>query len=423
MSLLPQNIEAERSLASAFIASPREIGARMAERGMTSDFFYCPKVRLIVTALQDAWAQQKPCDVASLTVAMRASGALEAIGGPIEISLIAGEAPLPSAFDLFAQEVIRTYQLRQIFAECSKIASEANSATGSPETLLARLGEALTQIAGASRKAQQQTFRALLFEKIERMETSQPDSDRLLTGLTKLDQQSPLRLGEMPLIAGERKAGKSILSLTITRNVILAGHGVLYFSLEDRTSKVIDRLFAAESEIPIARQNAKSLQPSDWNRANAAVKRLADKHLFLRDDVYDLSAILAVARQTHASRPNLRLVVVDYAQLIRVNLAKGASREQEVAAVSRALRLLSMELNVAILLLCQLNKEGDTRDSKALEMDCTAMWKVCVPEEEQDINSKRLIVIPFQRNGDSNIAFPVSFRGYLGRMDNLQDGE
>jgi len=130
--------------------------------------------------------------------------------------------------------------------------------------------------------------------------------------------------------------------------------------------------------------------------------------------VYDLHKIIAVARREKA-RHDTGLIVVDYAQLVR---ASGTdSRREEVEKVSRGLRLLAMELHVPLLLLCQLNKEGETRESKALEMDATALWRI---DRTSDVeNGERRLAIPWQRNGESGIAPTVTFIGALARVENI----
>lgn len=74
-----------------------------------------------------------------------------------------------------------------------------------------------------------------------------------------------------------------------------------------------------------------------------------------------------------------------------------------------------MELELPLILLSQLNADGFTRESRALEQDATAMWKVGVDPDEPN---KRWIEIPWQRNGESNIRFPVTFLGYCARVEN-----
>ncbi len=131
----------------------------------------------------------------------------------------------------------------------------------------------------------------------------------------------------------------------------------------------------------------------------------------IRDDVYDLSSIVAVIRQAK----DLTLVVADYAQLIRPNL-KDSNREQEVAKISRTLRLVAMETKVPIILLSQLNEQGRSRESRSLEQDTTANWNIVFDDEEPN---ERMITIPYQRNGESGIQFKVAFLGAIARVENL----
>jgi replicative DNA helicase len=133
----------------------------------------------------------------------------------------------------------------------------------------------------------------------------------------------------MLLISGERKAGKSILALSIATNIAQNGLPVLYFSLEDRLAKVVDRLFAGASRIPIHNHTSQRIS-SDLGRQTA--ERLIGLPFEIRDDVYDLHKIIAVARREKA-RHDTGLIVVDYAQLVRASGMQ--TRREEVEKVSR----------------------------------------------------------------------------------------
>lgn len=425
--LLPQSADAEQGVLGSLLLSPRDVLIICGERGLTHEHFHIPAHADIFRVCNGFADKHRALDVITLTEELRAQKLLDQCGGPAFITDLFTSLPTAANASFYIEILEDKHRLREMIRAATECTARAYEADADGNDLLATLADTLARIAGASQRGTTKSLKTLLQEKIARMEDGEPDADRIPTGISKLDQESPLRLGDMPLISGERKAGKSILALSIARNVVLEDVPTLYFSLEDRTAKVIDRLFAAESQIPMANHHAASMKEGDFTKATHAVNRLAAKQLFIRDDVYDLTAIVAVSRQMKAKHPTMALIVVDYAQLVRVRLAKGSNREQEVAAISRALRMLSMELNVAVVVLCQLNKEGETRESKALEQDCTAMWKVVVPDakcegyEKGDENCKRLILIPFQRNGDSGIAFPVSFRGHIARIDNLSN--
>ena len=205
--------------------------------------------------------------------------------------------------------------------------------------------------------------------------------------------------------------GKSILALSIAANITRNGVPVLYFSLEDRLPKVVDRLFAGVSRVPIVKHTSQRI---NCQVAVETAEKLLGLPFEIRDDVYDLHKIIAVARRERAKH-NTGLIVVDYAQLVRATGAE--TRREEVEKVSRELRLLAMELHVPLLLLCQLNKDGEARESKALEMDATAMWRVDKTSEVE--NGERRLAIPWQRNGESGIAATVAFLGSLARVENL----
>jgi len=144
---------------------------------------------------------------------------------------------------------------------------------------------------------------------------------------------------------------------------------------------------------------------------------MRDWKLEIYDDIFDLPAIIGEIRQQKARYPDLLFAVVDYAQLVRACLRKGGeNREQEVATISRGLRLVGMECKVAIPLLSQLNENRRSRESRALEQDATACWELVRDEDEPN---KRTLSIPWQRNGESGVGFEVAFLGNLTRIENM----
>lgn len=416
---LPCSAEAESALIGSFFAAPSVVGALCAERGILPEFFYEPAHGLIYGVMLELWRDGFNLDEILVTEKLRSRGQLEEAGGPA--GLMAHRMPTAANAEAYADAVIEKHLLRRLIGLGREFSGRAYTEQDAPMELLGECAGKLADLAGAAHKRPTRTLKQALKEKLERMQSNEPDADIIATGLAKLDRNSPLRLGDMVLIAGERKAGKSILSLTIAVNVALAGHAVLYFSLEDREPKVVDRLFAGVSRIPMARHHQSRMSEGDYQAAQRTLAKLSEAKFEIRDDVYDLAAMVAAARLAKTKRPELGLIVIDYAQLLRARLRKQDSREQEVAAVSRTLRLLSMELNVAVLLLVQLNKQGETRESKALEQDCTAMWELKKTGEEEEENRKRLLAIPFQRNGESGIVFPVSFLGHIARVENLAE--
>lgn len=371
--------------------------------------FSTPANRILFDELLGQWSEGRKCDLIVFTNRLREKRLLEQIGGEWYVTTTyASTCHSAEAFPYYVEILVEQSSKRELVSTCTEVSkSNLDGEENAVGDTIARLSEIETT------KKRPKTFGDAADEKWERMQSGLPDADMIPTGLVEIDEKSPLRLGDMPLIGGEKKSGKSILALTIATNVAQQGVSVLYFSLEDRVPKVMDRLFAGISRIPMGAHHVGKMNADQKAKAAPAYEKLQSLNFVIRDDVQELNAIMAVARR-HVAQHRVTLIVIDYAQLVRV---KADSRREEVEKVSRDLRLLAMELSCPLILLCQLNKDGDTRESMALSMDATAMWKVEV-EEAADKTQERFIRVPWQRNGESGLSFPVVFLGSIARFEN-----
>lgn len=373
--------------------------------GLTTDHFTSLHCRALFLAVLNEWTGHKSCDLILLCDRLAIDGALSACGGIHKVTeLWAQTSHSPKAMPFYIEILQDRYAKRKVLETCG---DALKSSEPEGETLKHDTIERLTAIPDPSSHRPRKTFAQLVDEKCHRLASGEKGEDFIPTGLLDLDRDSPLRQADMPLIAGERKAGKSVLALSILLNVARRGEPVIYFSLEDPEHKVMDRLFAQVSRIPL---NCPVTNQESLRRANEALSALP---LTIRTD-QDLTVICGLIRDEHARRP-LRLAVIDYGQLVRTKTSRDR-RELEVSEVSRTFRLLAMELNLAIILLSQLNKDGETRESRALEQDCTAMWML---KTIKDQPTKRKLEIPFQRNGESGVSFEVAFLGNIARVESL----
>lgn len=418
---LPQSPDAEKGLLSSFLLAPREIGALCGVHKIEADkHFFIPGHADIFRALMRRWTANQPIDFILLTEDLREHGVLDTCGGAAFITELFTFLPTAANAAYYIGILHEKAMARALIKACSGYAARGYDDQESIVDLLAGIGAEIAAIATNTKaRDDAQEWRRAIREKLERMENDEPDADLIETGLGIIDEKSPLRLGGMPVLSGETKAGKSILAISIAARVAARGKPVLYFSLEDPERRIIDRFFANVARLPIYRHHAGRMNEGDFQRAAAASAEMARWNFVLRDDVFELGMLLAVCRMTKARLPDLALIVLDYAQLLRGERRKGDSREQEVAGVSRALRLLSMELKCAVLVLSQLNKEGDTRESTALEKDTTALWRLAMEDGED--SPVRTFQIRRQRDGESGIYRKVAFIGAEARIENLSE--
>ena len=182
--------------------------------------------------------------------------------------------------------------------------------------------------------------------------------------------------------------------------------GVLIVSLEMPASQIIDRLVARIGNVSL-RSLAEGVKTEhELLGMQRALNVLHKSDLIIRDDLYDISSICSVARAMSKTTMGLRVLFVDYIQLVRCELGKDGTREREVAEVSRSLRLLGLELQCLVIGITQLNEQGKARESRAIQQDAT-----CIMAIEIDGEENRKVSIPFQRNGPCGVSTHLRFNG------------
>ena len=411
---LPNAEEAEKGVLCAALNCPAETLTLCAEYFVTGESLYIGAHATILETIRTLHEAGRPIDFVTVGQSLKDRGKLDAIGGGPKLTELFFFTPTYANTRAYLEEIADKHTRRKMLPILAAAMESARQSDDSAAVLLDNLAGQVAQLSTGRRASEIAPITRAVMDKLKRMTEKEPKRNVIRTGIDGLDRHSPLNLGDMPIISGERKAGKSMLALTILAHIGLELNlPCAYVSLEDRTDAVIDRLTAAVSRVPCWQHHASATTVDTMATLSGACHKLGSSRIYVADDLFDLGAIVAFIKRLKAKEPNLPAVVVDYAQLVRAK-EKGDSREQEVARISRTLRLLAMELRVAIIVLCQLNKDSETRESKALEMDTTAMWKVC---NGREANTK-LLAIPFQRNGTSNVAFALTFLGEICRFEN-----
>jgi replicative DNA helicase len=185
--------------------------------------------------------------------------------------------------------------------------------------------------------------------------------------------------------------------------------GILIISLEMPASQIIDRLVAKLGNVRLRTLAEGVKTPVDMTAVARATQVIASSKLVIRDDLHDIGAIVATARAMAKSPDGLGVLLVDYIQLVRCDLGRESTREREVAEVSRALRLIGLELGCLVIGITQLNEQGKARESRAIQQDATCIMAIKIHEEEG--SEIRKISIPFQRNGPCGVGTELRFNG------------
>ncbi len=169
--------------------------------------------------------------------------------------------------------------------------------------------------------------------------------------------------------------GKTTFALQVAENIASKGVPVAIISLEMSETQVIQKIIARKSRINSYKMRLGTLETSDLEKIGEISAEVATLPIHLTTKARTIQQIEATARKLK-NKNNLGLLIIDYIQLIK-NKGKFNSREQEVADITRTLKLLSLELKIPIIGLCQLNRNAtrqepllsDLRESGAIEQD------------------------------------------------------
>tara|TARA_R100000278_G_scaffold47003_2_gene40746 strand:- start:1066 stop:2352 length:1287 start_codon:yes stop_codon:yes gene_type:complete len=218
----------------------------------------------------------------------------------------------------------------------------------------------------------------------------------LRTGIQSIDDvlyRNGYGSGQLCVLASRPGCGKTAYALNFLKNVCTTGHGVLLFNLEMGVNQIMKRIFSINSGLHM-RRFEDGLAPEDkMQTLRETTETVKGWNCWIRDNVYRLDHILATARGMHRKH-NVNGIIIDYCQLIKP-MSKNVSREQQVAEISRELKLLAKDLDIPVLLLAQVNRESerddrspimsDLRESGALEQDADSiifLWQT-LSEREQ----------------------------------------
>ena len=213
--------------------------------------------------------------------------------------------------------------------------------------------------------------------------------------------------------------GKTTLALNLIKNpAVMYGETVAFFSLEMSLSQVTDKLMSAETGIPIYNIQHGRVNEKDWDVMNN-MNKLINSNILVDDQAgISIFELKTKARKLKNDNPGLKLIIIDYLQLITMGKEKKNNREQEISFISSSLKGIAKDLDLAIIALSQLSRAvesrpdkipqlSDLRDSGSIEQDADMVmflyrpeyYKILKDEEGNDLTGKARLMIEKHRKG------------------------
>jgi replicative DNA helicase len=384
----PQDMAAEAGGLGSMLLS-RDAVADMTDVIKNPEDFYRPAHQTIFRAIVARYNAGAPIDPIVVNDDLIRSGDIDRIGGVTYLSHLVQQVASVAHAQNYAEIIHERAVLRNLQSVCSRTLHKIADGSGDTGELLDDLRADVDGIVDDSSGADEDTLIGADGEDfLEQLEVLQKDGPArgVKTGFTDFDSlTNGLQPGQLIVIAARPAVGKSTLGTDIVRHAtIVEGLPAVFFSLEMSRTELKMKIASAQARVPLHHmQSQNGMTDDDWARLAKVWPMINDAPLDIVDDAgLTLTKIRSHCRRIKRKR-DLRLVVIDYLQLMEGELSgRTENRQQEVAKISRSLKKLAAELHVPVIAMSQLNRGAEQRaDKKPLLSDLRESGAI-----EQDAN-------------------------------------
>ena len=431
------------------------LGALMLERDayaivcdlLRPESFYDPGNQKIYAAINKLGVMQQPIDMLTVTQQLRADGALDDVGGPVRISELTSNVASAAHIEYHARIVAQKFLARRLISFCSEIEKKSFDESYDIDDLLQEAEGKLFEISQGNLKKDFTQIDPVINSAMEQIEAAgkrESGLSGLQTGFHNLDKlTSGWQNSDLIIIAARPAMGKTAFVLSMAKNMAVDYNTpVAIFSLEMSNLQLVNRLISNVCEIEGEKIKSGRLSRQEWEQLNSRVRSLFSAPLYV-DDSPSLSILeLRTKARRLVKEHGVKIIIIDYLQLMNATGMKFGSREQEVSMISRSLKQLAKELNIPVIALSQLSRKveerndgnkrpqlSDLRESGAIEQDADIVCFIHRPEyytrsttdaENRDIRGMAEFIVAKHRSGsvdDIEMTFVARFARFQNRSE------
>ncbi len=441
----PQAIDMEEAVLGALLLEP---AASLDIVGtIREEYFYKDSHKKIFTAIMNLVAEHNPVDIYTVAEELKNNDLLDQVGGPYYLSQLTMRVAAASHLEYHAKVLTQKYIQRELISTSYSILNTAFDDTVPADELLDSSQQRLFDLGEMNLRRDTRHVRTVLQEVVDELSSVQTRDDGLSglpSGFTSLDRMTlGWQKADLVVIAARPSMGKTAFVLTMARNMAV-NHNipVAFFSLEMPDAQLVKRLLVSETGLSSQKiRGGKKLKSFEWEQLNQRITNLSEAPLYI-DDTPSLSIFEFRAKSRRlVAGMGVKLIVIDYMQLMTGPPELRGMREQEVAAISRSLKAIAKELNIPIIALSQMNRAAETRggtrkpqlsdlrESGAIEQDADIVIFLYRPEYygyKEDDSGRSLegiadVIIAKHRNGAVG-EFSMRFRSSEIRFMDLDEG-
>ncbi len=429
----PQNTDAEVSVLGSLLLDNELIGEVL--EILNPEDFYLHGHQLIFEVILDLYDENRPVDQVIVCEELEKRDQMESVGGPDRVVELAESVPSTASCIEHAKLIRGKAILRRLVNVCNRMAQNALSESGDPDEILEEAERQIFKVARSREEQQSISVGDLLKDTIEQIEESR-EQDGLVTGiptgLRDLDEKlGGFQKGGFIVLAGRPSMGKTSLAQTFAAHTTIQEKvPTAIFSLEMTADQIARNMLLAEAGVPPYKVKKGMIGEEEMQKITNVAGSFEDTPLYIDDSSAVSSQELRARIRRLKSKKDIELVFVDYLQMMEGPDVH--SRQEEIAVISRSLKGIARELNIAVVALSQLNRQveqretprpklADLRESGAIEQDADVvmmLYRDYYYSGNEDKKGITEILITKHRNGPTGTV-EVHFDQNLMRFENL----
>lgn len=444
--LQPQSLDIERVVLGALMIDKDAFS--IVSEIIRPETFYEPRNQKIFHAIQTLNMEEKPVDIMTVAEQLRREGTLDEVGGPAYIVELSSHVASSAHIEYHAHVLAQKFLARQLISYASRVETNAFDETLDIDLVMQKAEGELFEISQKNMRQDYTQIDPVISQAVDILQKASASSGGLTgipTGYGKLDDMtSGWQKSDLVIIAGRPAMGKTSFALSLAKNIAVDyREPIAFFSLEMNNVQLVNRLISNVCEITGNKILNGQLSPDEWERLDKNIRRLMGAPIYI-DDTPGLSVFeLRTKARRLVREKGVKIIMIDYLQLMNANGMRFGNRQEEVSTISRSLKGLAKELDIPILALSQLNRTvenrdgvdgkrpqlSDLRESGAIEQDADMVLFVHRPEyyhiyddgKGNDMRGKAQIIIAKHRKGATGDVL-LTFRGEYTRFQNPDDG-
>ena len=435
MRIPPHSVEAEQSVLGSILLD-KEAMISVSETLVREDF-YKEAHKVIYESMLKLYNSQSEIDLITLTDELRDQGYLDDIGGIAYITSLSTVVPTTSNIKYYVNIVKEKSISRQLISAANDIINLGYDGSAKVEYVLENAEKKIFDISQERATNDFQPINQVISEALsmlEKLYEEKNDVTGLTTGFRDLNKKiNGLQRSDLLLIAARPAMGKTAFALNLVQNAALKGDAsVAVFSLEMSKEQLVQRMIASQSTVELKKIKTGTLADNDWPRITDGMAILSGAKIHIDDTPgIKISELRSKCRKLKIEK-GLDLVLIDYLQLMEGE-GQNESRQQEIAKISRSLKILAKELDCPVVALSQLSRApeqradhrpmlSDLRESGSIEQDADIVMFLYRDEYyNPDTEKKNIgeVIVAKNRHGETGTVELVWFGGIQKFADKM----